>query len=197
MTGSRTPRARPRWLVPVLIVVVSLTVGGGLLARELYKLPDRNEDTEGVLPTTTSLPPEQQPGPSQVELTPGAAAHPENESVRQVLQTYVDAINQGNYAAWTTTVTRDRVQERTESQWRFQYRSTEDGSVLVHRVETVPDGSLRVLVGLTSTQDPVDAPADLPEPCIRWHLTLPMTVEGGSWKIDSVPAGSTPEYGKC
>jgi hypothetical protein len=81
---------RQRWLVPVLIVVVSLTVGAGLLARELYRLPDDSAAQTVTVPTTSALSPEEQPGPPMVELAPGAAAHPAHESVRQLLQTHFD-----------------------------------------------------------------------------------------------------------
>ncbi|WP_228713886.1 MULTISPECIES: hypothetical protein [Prauserella] len=187
---------RPRWLVPVLIVVVSLTVGGGLLAREIYQPPD-DEDVAASQPTTPSLAPEQQPGPGTVQLTADAAAHPEAEPVRQLLQAHFDAINGGDYDLWSTTVVAERVQAQPRREWLANYRSTKDGSIRVHRIEVAPEQRLTVLVGFTSTQDVTDAPPDLPEPCIRWRLAFPLAHEDGEWKLDTVPAGTIPERAAC
>lgn len=197
---SSTPTTvpgRPRWLVPVLIVVVSLTVGAGLLARELYRLPADVTVPPVTVPSTTSLAPAEQPGSPTVELTPGAAAHPAHEPVRQLLQTYFDAINGRSYERWKTTVTADRIQAQPRREWLVDYRSTRDGSIIVRRIETRPDQQLQVLVGFTSTQDPEDAPLALPVGCIRWNLTLPLQRENGQLRIAAVPAGTIPHREAC
>jgi hypothetical protein len=144
-----------------------------------------------------TLRPDQQPGPPTVELTPDAAAHPEDERIRQLLQTYFDAINGRDYELWKTTVTRERLAGKSQSQWLADYRTTRDGSMVVYRIETAPERHLRVLVGFTSTQDAGAAPPELAEPCLRWKLSLPVVMEGGSWKVDTVLAGTTPELDKC
>ncbi|GAB2783442.1 hypothetical protein [Amycolatopsis magusensis] len=198
MPASPLAPARGRWLVPALIVVVSLTVGGGLLAREVYRKPDAAADT-GVIATRTSqsLAPEQQPGSPVVEMTPDAAAHPHADGVRALLQNYFDAINARNYELWKTTVTKLRAQAKSKVEWEADYRSTKDGSILVYRIEAMGDGTLQSLIGFTSTQDPQDGPVDLQEPCVRWHLTLPMVLENGMWKLDAIPAGTTPMHERC
>jgi hypothetical protein len=129
---------RQRGLVPVLIVVVSLTVGAGLLARELYRLPDESAAQTVTVPTTSALSPEEQPGPPMVELTPGAASHPAHESVRQLLQTHFDAINGRSYERWMTTVTADRIRVQPRREWLTAYRSTRDGSIIVRRIDRDP-----------------------------------------------------------
>lgn len=184
--------------MPVLIVVVSLTVGGGLLARELYQAPQGSAEEEAAAtPTTTSLAPEQQPGSSRVELTADAAAHPEAEAVRTLVQTHFDAINARDYDLWSTTVVTERVQGQPRRDWLANYRSTRDGSIRVYRIESAPRDQLTVLLAFTSVQDAADAPSELPEDCIRWQLAFPLTAEEGGWKIDTVPAGTVPERTRC
>ncbi|WP_236809105.1 hypothetical protein [Amycolatopsis albispora] len=199
MPASPLAPARGRWLLPALIVVVSLTVGGGLLAREIYRKPEVTAADSGVIavPTSTSLAPEQQPGPPTVEMTPDAAAHPHAEGVRALLQNYFDAINARNYELWKTTVTKERAQAKSKVEWEADYNTTRDGSILVYRIEAAGDGRAQALLGFTSTQDPKDGPVDLQEPCIRWHLALPMVLESGVWKLDTVPTGTTPMHERC
>lgn len=187
-----------RWLLPVLIVVVSLMVGGGLLARELYRVPDPEPNAILALPSSTTRPLAQQPGPGTVELTPDAAAHPQHEVIRELLQTYFDSINSRDYDQWKTTVTKARIQAKSRQSWLQDYQSTKDGSILVYRIDAVSDQDLRVLVGFTSVQDPADAPDELSEAsCVHWKLTLPVTLESGRWKVDTVAGYTTPEVTKC
>jgi hypothetical protein len=192
------PPSPQRWLLPVLIVVVSMMVGGGLLARELYRQPDPQPDAVLALPSTTTRPLEQQPGPSVVELTPDAAAHPQYENVRQLLQTYFDAINNRDYEKWKLTVTRIRIQAKPLADWLKDYHTTRDGSILVYRIDALSDRALRVLIGFTSTQNPQDAPPELPDAsCVHWRLTLPVTQEQGRWRLDTVASYTTPEIISC
>ncbi|WP_245865893.1 hypothetical protein [Prauserella marina] len=195
---TTSPRSHWRWLVPVLIVVVSLTVGGGLLAREFYQAPSVVETSEpGAGPSPTSLAPAEQPGSGEVELAADAAAHPRAGAVKALLQAHFDAINARDYDAWASTVVAERMQAQPRQEWLTNYRSTRDGSIVVYRIELAPEQRLSVLVGFTSTQELADAPADLPEECVRWQLTFPMVMEGSRWKIDTAPSGSLPEKSAC
>lgn len=188
---------RARWLIPVLVVVVSLTVGGGLLTRELYRQPDRLEVAGVTIGTTKQLPPNEQPGPSTVELTPDAAAHPQDDVVRKLLQDYFDSINGRSYEQYRTTVTIARMQSMGPNEWRRNFESTRDGSIVVYRIESSGPSLMNVLVSFTSVQDPSDAPPDLQVPCIRWSLVLPVRQEAGSWKVDTVPSGAPAEFKAC
>jgi hypothetical protein len=192
--------ARQRWLIPTLIVLLSLTIGGGLLAREWYRpvaaaLP-AGENVVVPAPVTTSLSPAEQPGSDVVGLTPDAAAHPQSKAVVALLQSYFTAINKKDYRLWTLAVSTERRQSKTEAEWQSDYRSTRDGSILAYRIESAALNQLRVLVAFTSTQDERDAPVGLPEHCIRWRLTLPVIVQGGGLRVD-VTTTNAPERGKC
>lgn len=193
-----TPPTGPlRLLVPVLVVVVSLTVGGGLLARELYQPPRQDQDPPATGSTTTPLPSVRQPGFAEVEFTVDAAAHPAAEPVERLLVDYFGAINARDYDRWTTTVVAERVRAQPRAEWLANYRSTRDGSILVYRIEAMAQDALTVLLGFTSTQDVADAPPELQETCIRWRLALPLVRQYGGWRIDTLAAGSTPEYTSC
>ncbi len=179
-----------RWLAPVLIAVVSLAVAGGVLAREFYQR-EKPEAVAVALPTTTSLKPSDQPGPREVQLSPDAAQHPYGQTVRSLLQAWMDGINDRNYEKWKTAVTIDRVRKSPKHQWLKDFGTTRNGSLLVRRIESAPNGTLRVLVSFTSTQAPEHAPERTPgATCNRWDLAWPLVLEDGQWKIAAVPKGT-------
>jgi hypothetical protein len=189
-------RGRQLWLLPVLLITVIVTATGGLLARNLYADPG-TDSPEVVLPTGTSVPPEDQPGPRTVRGTLDATEHPLFESVRGVLQSYFDAINDGDYERWTDTVTRRRLELQPEPVWHASYRSTQDGNIVVYRIELAEADQARVLMRFTSTQDVADAPSELPEPCINWNVVFPLVRDESGWKIDSGPTTASPQHEAC
>lgn len=190
---------RQRWLAPILVVVVALTVSGGLLAQEFYRTGRGDGTASGAstaVSAPSSLPPRRQPGPATVELTPDAAAHPRGNEIRALLQDYFHAINRHDYQLWTTTVTGQWVRSKPEGAWREGYRSTRNGNILVYRIDATAGQRLRVLVAFTSTQNPADAPPSLPVGCIRWHLALPAVLVAGEWKL-AKPTDTTPQRSRC
>jgi hypothetical protein len=193
LPASSTPRHRR--LLPVLVVVISLMVGGGLVAREFYQHPQ--SASTATPPGTGDLPSAEQPGPATVRLTPDAAAHPQHEAVRALTQTYFDAINRGDYDAWRTTVTRTMILAQPRPEWQANYHSTRDGSIVVYRIDPSPSNGLDVLIGFTSVQDPSAAPRELQAGCLRWRLVLPLALESGRWKLDSGTQASTLEVSQC
>jgi hypothetical protein len=190
-------RSRQLWLLPVLLITVIATAVGGLLARFYYE--DQGGDTPGaVIPTQTSVPPSERPGTRHVDGTPDAMAHPLYQTVRDVLQRQFDAINAKDYDAWLTTVTAERAEDQPEDVWRTAYRSTQDGSVIIYRIELGDDDdTARVLMTFVSTQDEVDAPRELPADCIQWSVVFPLIHDADSWKLDRSPAGSSPQHERC
>lgn len=189
-----------RWLIPALIVVVSLTVGGGLLARELYSSSSAAAPlVPGALPTSGTLAPEKQPGSGEVFMTLDATAHPDGTDVRGALQIYFNSINQKNFDLWASVASAKRLSKKPREAWLEDYKTTQDGSILVYRIEAPisTPRTLRVLVGFTSTQDVEKAPDGLPETCVRWRVVLPMINENGVWKIDEADGSTTPEKEKC
>ncbi|OLF16585.1 hypothetical protein BU204_15995 [Actinophytocola xanthii] len=182
--------------MPVLLIMVIVTATGGLLARNLYADPDTGP-SDVVQPSASSVPPEEAPGPRTVRGVLDATEHPLFESVRGVLQSYFDAINDRDYLRWTDTVTRRRLELQPEPVWRASYRSTRDGNIVVYRIELAETDQARVLLRFTSTQDVADAPSELPEPCINWNVVFPLVLEDSGWKIDSGPTTASPQHEAC
>ena len=179
-----------------MAVVLSVTVGGGLLAREIYRRPDQPADET----TASSTPPSSASSGAPagvVQMTEDAKAYPQSTAVRKALETYFSAINERNYARWQTAVSEARRRNKTQADWKKDFRSTKDRDILVYRIERGAGQSLRVLVAFTSTQDLQDAPADLRETCLHWRLVVPMVVEDEALRIDTVDPGPSPEREKC
>jgi hypothetical protein len=184
--------------VPVVVVVLSVTVGGGLLARELYRRPDQPAgDTSAPVTPSSSVSAGKPSGPDIVGMLPDALSYPRADEVRKVLETYFSAINTRQYPQWVSVVTQERVAQQPLGTWKNGVRSTTDSEAVVYRIERGSGTSLRVLLGFKSVQDVVDAPSWFQEPCIRWRLVLPMVIEKSTLKIAAVDSGLPPEHQKC
>lgn len=184
-----------RWLLPVVVLVVIATGAAALVARQIYAEPEPAPPSAVV--GDERVPPGEQPGDATVHATKDVTAHPLYDTVRGVLQTYFDAINARDYVRWRTVVTSKRMRNEPERDWRVAYRSTRDGNIVIHRIESGPPGTARVLLSFTSVQSPEDAPLELPEPCIRWRVVFPFAEEDGDWKLDSGLTSSAPQHQKC
>ncbi|MBE8523823.1 hypothetical protein ILP97_41130 [Amycolatopsis sp. H6(2020)] len=193
------PSSRQRWLVPVVVVVLSVTVGGGLLARELYRQPDQQADDTAVTLSTPSPSSSGAPAAAgdDVRMTDDAKRHPQGDAVRRVLQKYFAAINTKQYQQWVAVVTDERAAGQSQSAWLKGVRTTKDSDALVYRIERSSGNSLRVLVGFTSRQNVEDAPLFFREPCIKWRLVMPLVVEDEALKVAAVDGGPPPEHEKC
>jgi hypothetical protein len=194
---TSTPSSRQRWLVPVVVVVLSVTVGAGLLARELYRSPDQPADDPTAPVSASSASSGEPAAPDDVRMTADALSHPQAEAVRTLLRGYFAAINDKQYGQWTNVVSAHRLSQQTPADWRSGVRSTEDSEAVVYRIERGSGVTLRVLVGFKSVQDLADAPDFFHEACIRWRLVLPVIVEKSTLKIDTVDGGPPPEHQKC
>lgn len=183
MTG-RQPPAQRAWVLPVLaVLVVGAGAVAGLGVRELgTRVVAAAPVTTAPSATPTQGPP---PGPGIVQLSPDAAAHPQADAIRALLQRHFDAINNRDYAAWASTVVGRRSREMPEPKWQADYVSTRDGSILVHRIEPSPDGTI-VLISFTSTQGQAQAPVGLPgSTCTNWWVSYRVVVERGQNRIDA------------
>lgn len=123
-----------------------------------------------VAPTTTSVPPAEQPGPPTVTFSESAAEHPAAGRIRALLQGYFDALNFGDYRRWTTTVVSERVKALPERAWRKRYANTTFGNIMVRRLEPRLGGGLLALVNFTSVLNPPRGPTR----CLRWRVSYPV-----------------------
>ena len=174
---------RRGWVILAVGVLVLLGgAGGGVLVRQLEAAAGGDEDAP-VAPTSSVVAPTKEPGARTVELVEDVAAHPDAEPVRTVLQNHFDAINDGDYELWVDTVTGARARATTRGAWRSQYRTTLEGSIVVHRLEPRLGGGLTALLSFTSVQDPADAPPDMPVTCLRWRVSYTLVDEAGELRL--------------
>jgi hypothetical protein len=170
-------------VLPVLaVLIVGAGVMTGLGIREFSAPTAAGPSiTASGTTTATGLP----PGPAIVELSEDAAAHPQADVVRSLLQRHFDSINHRDYAAWASTVVSRRPREMPEFAWQADYASTRDGSILVHRIEPSPEGTV-VLLSFTSTQAEAQAPLNRPgSTCTDWWVSYRIVVERNQLRIDA------------
>jgi hypothetical protein len=191
-TGS----PRQLWLLPVLLITVIATALGALVARGLYEDP-APVTPAAIEPSPSVLPIEDQPGSSEVRGTADVTSHPLYNTLRPLLQKYFNAINDKDYKSWSDTVTQERRAAQKEDNWREEYRSTRDGSIVMYRIETGGDGTARVLLQFTSVQDPNLGPPELKAPCIHWNLVWPFVKERGEWKLSAGTTSKSPQHEPC
>lgn len=176
--------ARRGWALVVVLVVLVGAVGAGLLLRDVQ--PAARAGGAGSIggstgnKTASRLP---EPGPATVALVEDAAVHPDADRIRKVLQRYFDAINAGDYQLWRSAVIPQWARDLGEGAWHGQYRSTLDGSIVVHRLEPRAGGGLVALTSFTSLQNPADAPRELPVRCLRWWVSYPLIGKGDQLRL--------------
>jgi hypothetical protein len=191
-TGS----PRQLWLLPVLLVAVIATALGALVARSVYA--DQPRPPAAIEPPPSSVPRDEQPGSAEVKGTTDAVAHPLYVTVEKLLQQYFNAINAKDYEAWSATVTAGRRKDQPEKDWRHNFKSSRDGSIVVYRIETAAGGdTARVLLHFTSTQDPADAPPNLPVDCIEWNVVWPFALDDGEWRLAGGSTSAFPQAAAC
>jgi hypothetical protein len=192
------PTGSPRqlWLLPVLLITVIAVALGALVARSLYKdqPPRRPVAIESSPP---SVPPSEQPGPAEVRGTADATSHPLYITLRPLLQQYFDAVNAKDYESWREIVTAERAMRMDAVEWMTEFDTSRDGSIVVYRIETDLADTAQVLLQFTSTQAVEDAPEELPETCIQWHVVWPFVKENGEWKLAAGSTSASPQHEPC
>lgn len=149
--------------------------------------------TAGVpaLPTQSPTTTTPAPSPDRVQVTESAASA-QAPAVLAIAQRYFDAINAHDYEAWTATVTPQRASQQSRGSWNQGYRSTHEFSVVVTAITPTGPDSATAAMSFVSTQDPADAPSDLPVTRICWQTQLPVTnLSGGGARIGTAPNGVT------
>ena len=179
-------------LVPVVLVVaLVMLLAAGLLLHDRAAAVGRASvgDTGPVL-AGVELPADGGAGPPTVVLAPEASGHPESVAVRDLIQRSTDARNARDYAAWTTTMTADAVAGTSSAAFAAETRTQRVGSVTLRRIDPVGGGELVVPMGMVTTQDPADAPADVRVGRLCWQVGTVVTPDRGVLRIARVQPGS-------
>jgi hypothetical protein len=182
--------SRRGWALPLLaVLVLAAGLGAGFGIRQFSHASTTGTGSGPTVSGTT--PTGSAPGPSDVQLSPDAAAHPRADELKALLQRHFNAINSRDYEAWAGTVVDRRSREMPKEQWLAEYATTKDGSILLHRVEANAEG-LVLLLSFTSTQDAANAPKNLPgSRCTRWWVSYRVLTVRGQPRIgDGIPNSS-------
>jgi hypothetical protein len=165
-------------------VVLAVAAGVGFVLRDQHPVAGRGNVGALAGPIGKGAPARPRaPGPATVVLVEDAALHPDADRIRKVLQAYFDAINAGDYKLWRSAVIPQWARDTSEAAWRAQYRSTLDGSMVVHRLEPRVGGGLIALTSFTSVQNPADAPPELPVRCLHWSMSYPLIGQGDALRL--------------
>jgi hypothetical protein len=176
--------ARRGWIFLVVVMVLAGAAGVGFLLRDQRPVTGvHNVGSLGGSVAKGASPRPPEPGPATVVLVEDVALHPDADRIRKILQTYFDAINAGDYRLWRSAVIPQWVRDTGEAAWRAQYRTTLDGSMMVHRLEPRVGGGLVALTSFTSLQNPADAPPELPVRCLRWWVSYPLLGQGDALRL--------------
>jgi hypothetical protein len=176
--------ARRGWIFLLVVMVLAGAAGVGFLLRDQRPVAGVGSVNSlgGLIgKNAPRRPPE--PGPPTVVLVEDVALYPDADRIRTVLQTYFDAINAGDYKMWRSAVIPQWARDTGEAAWRAQYRSTLDGSMVVHRLEPRIGGGLVALTSFTSLQNPADAPPELPVRCLHWWVSYPLIGQGEALRL--------------
>ena len=163
-------RLSGRRLTVVLTTLLVVTLAAGVTAAWSFGR-HRSEPVAAIA--------QYQRGPIEdqsVRLSDQAAAHPRANDVQSVLQQYLDAINNRDYASWMGAVSSDQSAPQTEQQWTQDYSTTVDSNLAVM---VIADEPLRARMMFTSEQDVALAPPTLPVPCINWDITYLLSDQDG------------------
>jgi len=128
---------------------------------------------------------------STVQVLAPAAAHPAAETILTLLDKHFTAINDRDYASWSTTVVARRAKDQPQGKWTEDYRSTHDGAVQVTAIDDSGPDAVTVELSFVSEQDLADAPANLHAERICWQSRWPVVDGASGGRLDTPPKGST------
>lgn len=179
-----------RWLVTLTVVLVVVLVA--LIGVAGLRLAQMRSAPLGV----PRIYPDSGAGGTTFEISSDVMGYASAPAVEGVLTRHFDAINQHNYAAWTSTMTPAAVAEQTQVLWTkfYAHPNTVVGTIRLARIDEVGPGRVVALVSYLTSQKPEDAPGGLNLAQVCWRVSYWMT--GAQPKIDVGGPGSVTR-GKC
>ncbi len=188
---------RGRRLTVALVALLAVLLLGGTVSAMAIGSSSRDDAGTGTTtPASSATGPAGPTGPSSdttVLMAPAAQQHARAGEVRALLQSYFDAINGHDYAAWATTVSTEQSDARPRAEWERSYSTTTDSSI---KALDIDDDPFRVRLWFTSEQDPQFAPDDMPVDCINWDVTYLLVDQNGRLVIAGLD-GSTTSKATC
>lgn len=197
---ARTGRIGPAVLIGAVVVAVLVIGGiawstsrsttaaptGQAVATSIYAPPTPTNDPSPPTTATSLASPD-----GLVVVTPDAASSPNASTVVALLDRYFTAINNRDYATWSSTVDARRAAAQPYDAWVRAYESTQDRSVEVSSITSAGSDQLALTLSFVSTQSTSDAPSDLQVPQICWQSTWPLTDVSSGGRIAAPAKGAT------
>ncbi|GAA4877409.1 hypothetical protein [Actinomycetospora straminea] len=188
--GALADRLRPGIVMPVVLVVALtlLVVAGALLGARAAAVGRSAVGDTGPVLAGVDLPGDGSAGPPTVVLSASAAAHPQADAVRDLVQRWTDARNAGDLAAYRATLVPDaRVDPAT---FTDTARTQRVGSVVIRRLDPVAGGEIVVPLGYVTTQDPAVAPPDVRVQRLCWQISAVVETASGTPRLVEPRPGS-------
>lgn len=214
--GAQPPRRRGWAGIGIALVIVAmLAVGGGAFALVSALTAHKNgtqaagqptapaqpdSSGAGATPTssagsTASATPAAAPADATVAVAPAAAGNPAAPRVQALLERYFTAINDHDYAAYSSLLDTRMRQQNTPSSFASGYATTRDSAETLTSISDTSDGRLAVTVSFISHQSPADSINN--SSCTAWAITLYLRSQGSGYLIGTPEPGYEPTHQNC
>ncbi|HTX29600.1 MAG TPA: hypothetical protein VME19_21555 [Streptosporangiaceae bacterium] len=194
-----------RRIVIAMVAVVVVAAAGGAAAYELRHghgrpgPPAADGSGAAARPTTThagaSAPPGAAGGGLAVEAAPSVAGNPALPQVMTLLRRYFSAINSHDYAAYSSLLSPQLLEQSTAAAFDSGDGSTADSGATLTGISATDAGGVAAAVTFTSHQEPADSPDN--SACDNWSITLYLVPDGAGYLIGPPPPGYRATYVAC
>jgi hypothetical protein len=128
-------------------------------------------------------------------VAPSAEGGPDLQAVTTLLQSYFTAINQHDYAAYTSLLAPSMAQQNPASVFASGYGSTTDTDETLTALSATGSSGLAATVTFTSSQQPAESPDN--SSCDEWIITLYLVPGGTGYLIQAPPSSYSATYSRC
>jgi hypothetical protein len=206
------PRRGRAGIGVALVVVAVLAVGGGAFALVSALIAHKSAGQPPALPGSAAAAPSSAPASATpasapasatpaataagtVAVAPAAAGNPAAPRVQALLERYFTAINDHDYATYSSLLDARMRQQNPPSSFSAGYATTRDSAETLAGITGTGGGALAAMVSFISHQNPADSIDN--SPCTAWTITLYLRPQGGGYLITTPPAGYKPTHQDC